>query len=109
MTKLVYELVISGSHQITNAIVITTQVPYTTVVPLLGYKTLTATEWMTVAHGVCGNNWLFIGNPASTYEFRVRARDRAFNVQPWYDGYSVQAQMTPDVDIKRLYIPLALR
>jgi hypothetical protein len=109
VTKLAYELILSGAQQITNAIVITTQVPYTTVAPLVVYKTLTATEWVTVARGLSGNNWLFIGNPGSTYEFRVRARDRAGNVQAWYDGYSVQAQMPSDVDIRRLYIPVLLR
>ena len=108
-TKIVYELILSGSQQITNPLVITTEVPVYTLKRVIVYTTLTTTEWMTAANGVNGNNWLFIGNPGSTYEFRARARDRAGNVQPWYDGYSVQAQMNPDVDIRRMYIPIALR
>ncbi|HEY3288779.1 MAG TPA: fibronectin type III domain-containing protein, partial [Anaerolineae bacterium] len=73
------------------------------------YKPLTTSAWLTVATGLSGSSWVFSGNPGSTYEFRVRAHDYAGNVQPWYDGYSVQAQMSPDQRITRMYIPLLLR
>ncbi len=108
-TQIVYELVISGAQQITNAIVIEAVVPYTTVAPLMVYTPLTASEWITVAQGVAGDHWIFIGVPGSTYEFRVRAHDVAGNLQNWYDGYSVQAQMNPDIDIRRTFIPVAAR
>jgi hypothetical protein len=104
-----YELVLSGSQQITNALMITSIMPFTTVVPLRVFTPLTATEWITIATGLANTQTLFLGNPGSTYEFRVRARDQVGNQQDWYDGYSVHAQVNPNLSIFRTYIPLVMR
>ncbi len=109
VSRIQYGLVLSGGEQITSAVVITALTPYTTVAPLMVYQPLTASPWETAATGLATTQTLFIGNPGSTYEFRVRATDRAGNVQPWYDGYSVQAQMNPDAPVHRTFIPMLLR
>jgi hypothetical protein len=89
--------------------VITTLVPYTTVTPLRVFVPVSPTEWITFATGIVNTTTLFIGSPGSTYEFRVRAHDNAGNTQDWLDGYSVQAQVDPNITIYRTYIPLVLR
>lgn len=109
VTRVSYELVISGTQPITNAIVTTVTLPYTTVAPLRIYTPVPDGEWITVATGVAATQTLFVGNPGSTYEFRVRSRDHAGNEQDWYEGYAVQAQMDPELTIVKTYIPLVLR
>jgi hypothetical protein len=109
ITKLNYELVLSGSEEITNVVVVTAVVPYTTVVPIRVFMSLTATQWVTFASGLVTTTALFLGNPGSTYEFRVRARDQVGNEQQWYDGYSVQAQVDPGAGMVNVFIPVVVR
>jgi hypothetical protein len=109
VSRLSYELIVSGSQEITNAVVLTSVVPYTTVAPIVVYTPISPTEWFTFATGVVNTQTVFMGTPGSTYEFRVRATDKAGNVQDWLDGYSVQAQMDPSTYIIRTYIPLVIR
>ncbi len=109
VSRLSYELIVSGSQEITNAVVLTSVVPYTTVAPIVVYTPISPTEWFTFATGVVNTQTVFMGTPGSTYEFRVRATDKAGNVQDWLDGYSVQAQMDPNTNIIRTYIPLVIR
>ncbi len=108
-TRIGYELTVSGSQEITTAVVITSLVPYTTVTPILVYVPVTPTQWLTFATGVVTTQTLFIGNPGSTYEFRVRAHDKAGNTQDWLDGYSVKAQVDPNITVWRTFIPLVGR
>ena len=108
-TRIAYELTVSGSQEITNAVVITTLVPYTTVAPILVFTPISPTEWFTFATGIVNTQTIFIGNPGSTYEFRVRAIDSAGNAQEWLDGYSVQAQVDPHVNVTYTFIPLVIR
>jgi hypothetical protein len=109
VSQLSYELIVSGSQEITNALVITSMVPYTTVAPIMVYTPISPTDWFTFASGIVNTQTVFVGNPGSTYEFRVRARDNAGNVQEWLDGYSIQAQMDPHVTFTHVYIPLVMR
>jgi hypothetical protein len=109
VSRISYELVLSGSQQITNALVLTALVPYTTVVPLSVYTPLSDSQWITFATGLVNTETIFLGNPGSTYEFRVRARDQVGNEQEWYDGYSVQAQMNPRMQVLQTYIPVVMR
>jgi hypothetical protein len=109
VTRLSYALELSGSEQITHAIVLTALVPYTTVAPIQVFTPITDSAWVTVASGLVNTQTLFLGNPGSIYEFRVRARDQAGNAQDWYDGYSVQAQVDPNLHVTYTYIPLVIR
>ncbi|MCL5999475.1 MAG: PA14 domain-containing protein [Chloroflexi bacterium] len=109
VTRISYELVISGAQQITNALVLTELVPYTTVVPLRIFTPLTNSEWITFVTGVANTTTVFLGNPGSTYEFRVRGRDKLGNWQQWYEGYSVQAQVNSDARLLHVYVPALLR
>ena len=106
ITKIVYQLELSGTEEITQAVVITEIVPFTTVVPVVSLQVISPTEWVTVATGLRATETLFLGNPGSTYEFRVRAADGAGNQQDWYDGYSAQAEIDPKTVILRVYAPL---
>jgi hypothetical protein len=100
-----YDLVISGSEEITVPVAITESVLITGVEPVVNYETLVSSEWLTFATGLRVTETLFIGNPGSTYEFRVRATDAAGNQQQWYDGYSVQASIDPKTVLFRNYLP----
>jgi hypothetical protein len=109
VTHIGYELVLSGTEEITNPVVLTETLPYTTVTPLMAYTPITPTEWITFATGLVYTETLFIGNPGSTYEFRVRAVDAAGNAQQWFDGYSIQAQIDPRTAVNREYMPLVYK
>jgi hypothetical protein len=108
-TRIAYELILSGSEEITRPMVITELAPYTMSVPLLMYTPLTITEWITFAAGIANTETVFLGTPGSTYEFRVRAVDRAGNAQKWHEGYSIQAQVDPRPALHTRYIPLLIR
>lgn len=109
MTQLNYELIYSGTEPITNTYLTTATLPYTTVTPLRIFTPVPDSQWVTVSTGVVATQTLFIGNPGSTYEFRVRARDMAGNEQDWYDGYSAQGQVDASLNINYTYIPLVTR
>jgi len=106
VARLTYELVLSGSEEISRPVVVTDTTVFSTVVPLIVFEPVSPTEWMTVAVGLSGNTMLFLGEPGSTYEFRVRARDNAGNEQPWYEGYSVQVEIDPKTLLYRRFLPL---
>jgi hypothetical protein len=106
VTRIGYQLTLSGTVEITEAVVLTETVLFTTVVPVVLYEPITPTDWVTVAVGLVGNDFLFFGNPGSTYEFRVRARDAAGNQQDWYEGYAIAAEIDPKTVIYRVYSPL---
>ncbi len=108
-TRLAYELILSGSEEITRPMIITELMPYTASIPLFVFMPLTDTQWFTFATGIVNTETVFLGTPGSTYEFRVRATDRAGNTQPWYDGYAVQAQIDPRPPIRETFIPLVMR
>lgn len=109
VTRIAYELVLSGSVEITRPIVITELVPYTTTVAVAVYTPLTETQWITIAAGIANTETIFLGTPGSTYEFRVRAVDRLGNTQAWHDGYSIQAQLDPRAPRFVSYIPVVMR
>jgi hypothetical protein len=106
ITKIVYQLELSGTEEITQALVVTELVPFTTVVPIVSQQIISPSEWVTVATGLRLTETLFIGNPGSTYEFRVRAVDGAGNQQDWYEGYSIQAEIDPKTVLFRVYAPV---
>jgi hypothetical protein len=106
VTKIVYQLELSGTEEITQAVVVTEIVPFTTVVPIVSVQVISPSEWFTVATGVSVSETLFIGNPGSTYEFRVRASDGAGNQQEWYEGYSIQAEIDPKTVLFRVNMPI---
>jgi len=101
--KVGYQLVLSGSEEITQEVMLPEVISYTTVVPLMTYEPVSPTEWVTVATGIKASSTLFIGNPGSRYEFRVRAVDAAGNAQAWYEGYAAQAEIDPKTVIYRVY------
>ncbi len=109
VTRIAYELVLSGSVEITQPMVITELVAYTTSVPIAVYTPLTETQWITIAAGIVNSETIFLGIPGSTYEFRVRAVDRMGNTQAWHDGYSIQAQIDPRPPLFTSYIPIIMR
>ena len=109
VSRIAYELVLSGSVEITRPIVITELVAYTTTVPIAVYTPLTETQWITIAAGIANTETIFLGAPGSTYEFRVRAVDRMGNTQAWRDGYSIQAQIDPRPPLFTSYIPIITR
>lgn len=109
ITRIGYDLVISGSEEITVPIVITETVAITGVEPVVSYEPLASTEWITFATGLRVTETLFLGNPGSTYEFRVRATDAVGNQQDWYDGYSVQAAIDPKTILFRNFLPNLLK
>jgi hypothetical protein len=109
VTRVAYELMISGTEEITTPVVLTDVVPYTTVVPLVEMAPIAEPAWITIATGLPITETIFIGTPGSTYEFRVRAVDNAGNRQEWYDGYSVQAQVDPKSVLYRGYLPAVHR
>jgi hypothetical protein len=108
ITKIVYQLELSGTEEITQALVVTEIVPFTTVVPIVSQQIISPSEWVTVATGLRLTETLFIGNPGSTYEFRVRAVDGAGNQQDWYEGYSIQAEIDPKTVLFRVYAPVVV-
>ena len=103
--RIMYDLVLSGSQEISQVVVVTDVLVYTTVIPLLVFEPISPTEWLTVATGLRETGLLFIGNPGSTYEFRVRASDAAGNQQPWYEGYSIQADIDPNTVLIKRFAP----
>ena len=105
-TKIGYQLVLSGSEEITQAVLLPDVISYTTVVPVVTYEPISQTEWVTVATNIRTSSTLFLGNPGSRYEFRVRAVDSAGNAQNWYEGYAAQADIDPKTVIYRLYAAL---
>jgi hypothetical protein len=105
VTRIAYELTLSGTDEITTPVMITGVVPITTVAPLVEYSPVTETQWITFATGLAVTETIFIGNPGSTYEFRVRATDSAGNAQAWYDGYSIPAQIDLKTILHREYLP----
>lgn len=109
VSRIGYELILSGTEEITVPVVLTEVVPITTVAPLVNLTPVADSPWVTIATGLRDTQTIFIGNPGSTYEFRVRAMDAAGNVQKWYDGYSVQAQIDPKTVVYREYLPLVSR
>ncbi|MCS7060918.1 MAG: PA14 domain-containing protein [Anaerolineae bacterium] len=109
VTRIGYELIVSGSVEITQPIVITDLIPYTLTVPIAVYTPLTQSQWVTIATGIVNTETIFLGTPGSTYEFRVRAVDRMGNVQAWRDGYSVQGQIDPRAPLFTAYIPILTR
>lgn len=109
VTRIAYELTISGTEEITAPVVLTDVVPYTTVVPLIEAVAVAEPTWITIATGVPVTQTIFIGAPGSTYEFRVRAIDNAGNAQDWYDGYSVRAEIDPKAVVFRGFLPTVNR
>ncbi len=95
VTRTGYALVISGSAEITVPVVITDTLIYTTVAPITVIETITSLEWITFATGLRHTQTIFIGQPGSVYEIRVRAVDTAGNAQRWYEGYAVQVALEP--------------
>lgn len=109
VTRIGYELTLSGTQEITAPVILTDVAPITSVTPLVNYTPLVESQWITVATGLTQTETTFVGVPGSTYEFRVRAVDAAGNAQDWYDGYSVQAQIDPKTIIYRDYMPVVQR
>ncbi len=109
ITRIGYDLVISGSEEITVPVAITETVAITGVEPVVNYEPLAGSEWITFATGLRMTETLFLGTPGSTYEFRVRATDAAGNQQEWHDGYSVQAVIDPKTAVFRNYLPNVLK
>lgn len=109
VVRIGYDLVISGSEEITVPVPITETVLITGVEPVVNYETLVSSEWITFAAGLRVTETLFLGNPGSTYEFRVRATDAAGNQQQWHDGYSVQAAIDPKTVLFRNYLPSLMK
>lgn len=107
--RLATALTLSGTSEITTPVMITEVVPVTTVSPLVLLSPLTDSQWVTFAAGIVQTETVFLGNPGSTYEFRVRATDPAGNSQDWYDGYSVQATIDPKTITYRVVLPLIQR
>jgi len=107
--RIAYELILSGTEEITVPVVLTEVVVMTTVAPLIMFQPITDSAWVTVAVGLKGTSMIFIGDPGSTYEFRVRAVDAAGNAQKWYDGYAVQAMIDPRTTVYRRYLPAVVR
>jgi hypothetical protein len=105
VTRVAYELTLSGTEEITTPVVITEIVPITTVVPLQEFAPIADAQWITFATGLAVTETVFIGNPGSTYEFRVRGVDAAGNAQEWYDGYSIPAQIDPKTILYREFLP----
>ena len=87
------EVVVQNGKEVTRASTVLETVPTITYQPIYSFETLTQTQWITLGVALPVTSTVFVGNPGSTYEFRVRARDWAGNEQPWYEGYSIQAQM----------------
>ncbi len=109
IVRIGYDLVISGSEEITVPVPITETVLITGVEPVVNYETLVSSEWITFAAGLRVTETLFLGNPGSTYEFRVRATDAAGNQQQWHDGYSAQAAIDPKTVLFRNYLPSLMK
>jgi hypothetical protein len=109
VTRLAYELTISGTEEITTPIVITEVVPITTVAPIVTIAPITDSQWITFATGIALTETIFVGEPGSTYEFRVRAVDGAGNAQDWYEGYAVQAFIDPKTIFRRTNLPVVNR
>jgi hypothetical protein len=109
VTRIGYELVLSGSEEITVPVVITEVVPFTTVAPLVSFMPVTDSQWITFATGLTYTETVFIGSPGSTYEFRVRATDVAGNAQQWYEGYSAQAAIDPKTTVYYGFVPWVQR
>lgn len=107
--RIAYELIVSGTEEITVPVVLTEVVVMTTVAPLVEFQPVADSAWITIATDLRETHTIFIGNPGSTYEFRVRAVDAAGNAQNWYDGYSVQAMIDPRSVVYREHLPIVLR
>lgn len=105
VTRIGYELVLSGSQEITVPVVLTESIEQLAVVPIVTFVTLSQTEWVTIATGLTTTGMVFIGEPGGTYEFRVRATDAAGNQQRWFDGYAVRAEIDPRRIAYRSYLP----
>lgn len=105
VTRVGYELTLSGTEEITTPVVLTEVVPITTVAPIVALMPITDSQWITFATGINLTQTVFLGEPGSTYEFRVRAVDGAGNAQDWYDGYSVTAAIDPKTVLVRSYLP----
>jgi hypothetical protein len=107
-TELRYDLVLSGTKEITAAKVVTSLTPITVTQPVRVLQPISGT-WQLIASGLTTTTTVFLAEPGSAYEFRVRAIDRAGNVQGWFDGYSVSAQIDPNTRMYRVALPLILR
>jgi PA14 domain len=108
VTRLAYELVLSGTQEITQPVVLTETVAFSDVTPVLAMTQVTNTEWITVHASLATTSTVFAGYPGSTYEFRVRAIDGAGNEQQWYDGYSLQVKLDESTALPKDMKPLTL-
>jgi hypothetical protein len=99
--KIGYALVLSGSQEITQEVMLTDTLQYTDVTPLLVVKPVENAEWITVSTSLKVTETVFIGMPGSTYELRVRAIDGLGNEQRWYDGYAIQVKFDEETMLPR--------
>ncbi len=97
VTKLGYELVLSGTQEITQPVVLTETVAFTDVAPILVMTQISNAAWITVSTGIPVTETVFAGYPGSTYEFRVRGIDGLGNEQAWYDGYALQVKIDEEM------------
>jgi PA14 domain len=93
VTRLGSELVLSGTQEITQPVVLTTTEVFTDIAPILVIKPVSASAWITIASGLEVTETVFVGYPGSRYEFRISAVDGAGNAQGWHDGFAVEAQI----------------
>ena len=91
--RISFELLIFGGEEFDQSVIVTDSISVTTAVPLVEFEPVSSTEWITVATNVHDRSLLFLGNPGSTYEFRVRATDNAGNQQPWLDTVLAQVDI----------------
>lgn len=108
VTRLGFELTLSGTQEITHAIVLTERVAYTDVTPIMTMVPVTAAEWITLSGSLPATQTVFVGYPGSTYEFRVRAIDGVGNEQIWHDGYALQARIDEETVLPRGLAPMSL-
>jgi hypothetical protein len=108
VTKLGYELVLSGTQEITQPVVLTETVSITDVAPVLMTYPITNATWVSLTSSLRQTETVFVGNPGSSYEFRVRAMDAAGNQQDWFDGYSIQIQIDPNTVLAKNMLPMMI-
>lgn len=106
ITRTKYELVLDGAREVTVPVVVTEVVELPAVVPVVTFVPITNPVWITIASGLRTTETIFLGQPGSTYEFRVRATDAAGNTQPWREGYAVRAEIDPRAVLRTLFLPL---
>jgi len=102
------ELLIHNAQEFTRSVSYTETVVYTDVAPNLSFTPIDDAEWITVGADLDVTSTLFIGNPGSTYEFRVRAVDGMGNEQKWYEGYSLQVKLDEATKLAKGLAPLTL-